>query len=68
MYFSKFLKIFTIKSQLAKLCHLGKATCIVLDNITTTLKKGKGEEAAFSLPFGKVSHLILSKIVELKRN
>ena len=38
----------------------------VLDNITASLKRGKGgkgEEAAFSLPDGKVSHLILSKIV-----
>ena len=37
----------------------------VLDNITATLKRGKGggRSSLFS-PYGKVPHLILSKIVD----
>ena len=37
----------------------------VLDNTTATLKRWKGGETAFSLPEYKVSHLILSEIVEI---
>ena len=32
------------------------------DNTTASLKGEKGEEKAFFLPYGKVSHLILSQI------
>ena len=77
MYFSKFLKIFTVRSQLAKLCQFDKATfpsippspkSMLQVNTTATLKREKGGRRK---PYGKMSHLIfgpkLSESVYLEK-